>query len=281
MTVREALMEATGRLRAAGVEAPWLDAELLLARALDTDRTGLYREPERVLTRTEQDRLEQTLLRRQAREPMAYISGRREFWGLDMAVTPAVLVPRPETELLVEEALKAVGSRTREVLILDLCTGSGCVAVALACGLPRARVVATDLSAEALAVARTNARTHGVAERVAFRQGDLWEPVEDLAGRIDVVTANPPYIPTSRIGALAPEVSRYEPSVALDGGQDGLAVIRRIVEEAWRFLRPGGILLMEVGEEGIPPLPALERYRSMAVSPDLSGTPRVVRLERA
>ena len=180
--------------------------------------------------------------RRAQREPLQYITGRQEFWGLDFMVTPDVLIPRPETELIVETALAACQDRSRPLTIIDLCTGSGCIAISLAKELPAARIFATDTSAKALAVARENARRHGVSDRIRFLEGDLFGPLEelDLQGQVDIIVSNPPYVPSGDRPALQPEVRDYEPELALFAGPEGTEIHRRIIGTAPRFLKKNG-----------------------------------------
>jgi release factor glutamine methyltransferase len=229
--------------------------------------------------------------RRERREPTGYVVGHREFWNLDIEVRPGVLVPRPETELLVEEALSrlspegagpdaspvpANASRESVVRIVDVGTGSGCIAVTLARWLPHAEVVATDASEEALDVARRNAVRHDVLGRMRFMKADL---LSGVAGPFDVVVSNPPYVPAAEIAGLQPEVRDYEPLQALAGGDDGLDVIRRLVPEAAAVLRPGGWLMFEFGfgqADGVRAVIAAEARLNLAeIRDDLAGIPRV------
>lgn len=190
------------------------------------------------------DTYERLLARRAGREPLAYITGVREFWALDFEVTPGVLIPRPETELIVEAALALFPGSNDRLTIVDVGTGSGCLAVSLAIERPASTVVATDVSPAALEVARRNARRHGVDGRVTFHEADLFAPGVD---RVDLIVSNPPYVPAPSRPALQPEVRDHEPSVALFGGSDGLALVGRLVAEAPLHLRPGGYLIFEFG----------------------------------
>lgn len=294
-TVEEALRAGELLLEGAGIAGGRLDAECLLAHALGVVRWRLVLLRERRLTTAEFAAYLRMLQRREQREPVAYLVGGREFWSLPLAVSRDVLVPRPETETLVETALAvwraADGdSRQRETdnrqpgtgtpLIVELCTGSGAVAIALARELPGARVLATDISWRALGVARANARAHGVAERVGFLRGDVWRPLASLSGaaRADLVVANPPYVPSGLLAALMPEV-RWEPRRALDGGPDGLRIVREIVAGAPDRLRPGGHLLLEIGEDqGAAVRELLEATGSLEACrlvQDLAGRDRV------
>jgi len=282
-SLHERLADARQTMVRAGIPADEaaLDAEVLARHVLECDRATL-------LTRARDPipsafgRLYQTLVdRRAAREPLAYIVGHREFWGLEFEVTPAVLIPRPETELIVEEALSAIPSRDAARLIVDVGTGSGCLAVALAIEFPPAALVATDASREALEVAERNAERHNVLGRIAFVYTDLLRAVS--SGTADLIVCNPPYVPDGDAATLQPEVGRYEPPSALYGGPDGLDVIRRVLTDARQHLAAGGWLIVEFGfgqEAGVREAArglgwSVERVRS-----DLQGIPRVAVLRR-
>jgi release factor glutamine methyltransferase len=255
-----------------GVDAPRLTAELLLAHALGCDRLRLYLDFDRPLGEAELSRFRELVRRRAEGEPTAYLTGTREFHGHRLSVDARVLVPRPETELLAEAALAALPEGGAA---LDLCTGSGALAVALALGRPGARVTAVELSPEALEVARANAAALGAA--VAFLQGDLYAPLPPGA-RFDVVVSNPPYVPTGELERLPREVRR-EPRLALDGGPDGLAVLRRVVAGAPAVLAPGGTLALEMHESHEAALPTLCLEAGFAAAEarrDLAGLPRLV-----
>jgi release factor glutamine methyltransferase len=237
------------RLAADGVADPPPPIELIAARLLDLPRERLDSGVDRPPTPEESDRLRRALDRIAAGEPAAYILGAATFLGREFEVTRDTLIPRRDTEELVRIVLREVRSRPSpgRLRLLELGTGSGCVAITLALELPAATVIATDLGAACLAVAGRNARRHGVADRVTLVQGDLFEPVARLAGGgpFDVIVSNPPYIPTGRIGAMGPAVARHEPHLALDGGADGLDFHRRILAEAPRYLAPGGLVFLE------------------------------------
>lgn len=233
-----------GYFREKGIDSPRLEAELLLAHALGTTRMGLYLEFDKPLDREEVARY-RTLVRRRARgEPSAYLVGGREFWSLRFEVGPGVLIPRPETERLVEEALGEMGEAGR---FLDLGTGSGAIAVALLTERPGWTATAVEISPPAAAIARCNAEKLGVADRLDLREGSLFGPVE--GERFDLIVSNPPYVPSGEIEALAAEVAHHEPREALDGGVDGLDLIREIVADAPARLAPGGRLLVEFGAD--------------------------------
>jgi release factor glutamine methyltransferase len=273
--------EAAGRLSAAGVPEPDRDAELLLLHALGIDRAELHARPERPVPRETAARYRELVRRRSRREPLQYLTGVQEFWSLPFRVTPAVLIPRPESEGILEAllALPLPGGPGRPRL-LDLGTGSGCLAIAAAHALRDARVVAVDSSGEALEVARENARLLGVADRVAFVQGDLAAALRSGGTRFDAVLSNPPYIAAADIEALAPEVRDHEPRPALTPGPDPLSVHRRILAEAPDLLAPGGWLVVEIGagqESAIRSLYAAHgRIGLQSIRPDLAGIPRVV-----
>jgi release factor glutamine methyltransferase len=244
-TIEAVLRWAADDFRARGIDAPRLDAELLLSRALASTRIQLIVDSKRPLTADELARFRALVKRRRAREPVAYILGEREFYGRPFRVDRRVLVPRPDSEALVDAAL----DRTRHVSLsmraLDLCTGSGCIAITLGRERPTSRVTGADISDGALSVARDNALRLG-AYNAAFRSGDLFDAV-DPAARFDVITANPPYIAAPEIEGLQPEVRDFEPRLALDGGPDGLDFMRAIVGRASAHLAPGGVLAVEVG----------------------------------
>jgi len=285
VTIKTLLAEAEANLSEQGIATPRLEAEALLARILATNRVHLFSHLSSPVSPLHQAAFQHALERRVRREPLAYITGAREFWSLDFAVTPAVLIPRPETELVVETALKLITqkrapspleregqeegniqkmarhpllhplpSRERKaedcasrLTILDVGTGSGCIAIALATELPGVEFWAVDVSHSALTVAQGNAQRHNVAQRIHFLQGDLFSPLKKDEQRFDFIVANPPYIVRSDLATLQPEVREWEPRTALDGGEDGLDFYRRLVKESPTYLHPGGCLLMELG----------------------------------
>jgi release factor glutamine methyltransferase len=282
MTVHDHVMTARQRLVRAAIpdDEAAIDAELIARAVLGWDRaTFLSKRRERPPDNFP-PRFETLVTRRERREPMAYILGRREFWGLDFEVTPDVLVPRPETETLVEEALARArgGERMR---LADVGTGSGCLAITLACRLPRARAVATDVSAAALQVARRNATRHGVLDRVRFVQADL---LSGLHGPFELIVSNPPYIPTAALRDLQPEVRNYEPAGALAGGPDGLDVVRALLEQAATRLSAGGWLILEFGwgqaARLAAEIAARPVYELEVIQPDLQGIPRTAVIRR-
>ena len=265
-----------------GVESPRLNIELLLAHLLGKRRLDLYMEFERELDEPTLAKLREMVKRRAAGEPLQYITGEAEFCGLKFAVDRRVLIPRPETELLVETVLEQVKSRltlhVSRLTLVDLGTGSGCVAVALAKKMDGAEVYATDSSAEAVAVARGNAARHGVEKKIRFLQGDLLSVIPDSL-RVDVLVSNPPYIASGALAGLPKEVRDFEPVQALVAGEDGLKVIRRIVSDASRFLLPDGVLALELGagqRAVVEPLCVAHGLQVTKVVKDLQGHERVI-----
>ncbi len=240
LAVAQALAWARDELQGVGQDVAQLDGEVLLSHVVGHDRTWLYTHPEFPLAPQQMDAYVRLVRRRTAHEPVAYLIGHKEFYGLDFVITPAVLVPRPETELLVETALELVADRGKTSVVADVGTGGGVVAVTLAVKLPRARLLATDFSSHALSVARHNAARHGVAQRVRFIQADL---LQAFNAAFDLIVSNPPYLCSEEVG----EHLSWEPRAALDGGPDGLAVIRRLLHQARCLLGSGGALLMELG----------------------------------
>ena len=278
MNVLEALRQAR-RLLPPVSDEPELEAELLLRHCLGVDRASLYRLLTAELSEEEQQRFRDLVRRRLIHEPTAYIIGHKEFFGLDFEVTPAAIIPRPETEVLVELAIEAAHKKplADALPIADVGTGSGAIAVALASALPQGKITATDTSQEALELAQRNARRHQVDKRIRFLQSDL---LDRLPGRVDVLVANLPYVTTADWKALPPEIKDHEPREALDGGPDGLRVIERLLEEAPARLSPSGVLLAEIGDMQGRAAKAAARAAfpeaAVKVMPDLSGRDRVL-----
>ena len=243
-TVADVLVAAARRLRGAGVAQPRLDAGVLLGHVLGATRAVLIADPDRPLSPAEGQQFAALAARRAAREPVSHITGEREFWGLKFRVTPTVLDPRPDSETVVEAALEALGDRTRAWRVLDLGTGSGCLLLAVLHELPNAFGIGVEISAQALAVCRENAERLGLARRAAFLRGS-WGAA--LAGRFDLILANPPYIVDAEFADLEPEVARREPRIALAGGADGLDAYRALAADLRRLLAPGGSAAIEVG----------------------------------
>jgi release factor glutamine methyltransferase len=276
-------MQGVRRLLGAGIDSARLDAELLLGCALGASREELILAAAKNVSVAESYRYEDLLVRRLNREPLAYITGRQEFWSLDFLVSGDVLVPRPETEMLVEFALSHLPEANNNELprILELGTGSGAIAVALATELPQAQIVATEISPAALAIARRNASRNGVSDTILFLEGDLFSALaEDLENYFDLIISNPPYIPRDQVSKLDAEVSRWEPRAALDGGVDGLDFYRRIAEQAPGYLRQRGAVAVEIGAAMGAVVSALFRNRAAYVDTqvhqDYSGRDRVV-----
>lgn len=276
-TVREALAAATASLRQGGIENPRLDAEVLLAFVLQTTRTSLYINMESTVPEPDRVRYISLVQRRLTGEPVAYITGHREFMSLAFRVDRNVLIPRPETELLVEEALTI-----KPLSIIDVGTGSGAIAVSLAYYLPTSLVTAVDIYPDALGIAAANAENHGVADRITFVQGNLLEPLDnpELFGRFDLIAANLPYIPSGEMNNLPVDVRRFEPATALDGGADGLYYYRLLGPGAYRLLKNSGILLLEIGYGQFAELKdflAVLGYANITVVKDLAGLDRIVK----
>ena len=276
-TIREILTDAIPRLERAGVDTPRLDAEVLLAHVLGRDRGWVWAHPEFQPAADDCARFAALLARRERREPLAYLLGEREFYGRPFTVTPDVLVPRPETELLVE-AVAAWAHRQRAAVLADIGSGSGAIAVTLALELPNTHIFAVDLSPRALDVARCNAARHGVEERVTFLAGDLLQPLRDAGiSALDAIIANLPYIAEEEYAALMPEVRDYEPVLALQAGEGGLALIRRLIIEAPALLASEGLLALELGAgqaEQVRRELQQADWRDITVIEDYSGIPR-------
>ncbi|HKB07414.1 MAG TPA: peptide chain release factor N(5)-glutamine methyltransferase [Candidatus Polarisedimenticolia bacterium] len=273
------IAEGRATLEAAGVPEARRDAEVLLAHVLSIDSARLLAHPETSVEPEAAARYRDLLRRRAGREPLQHLTGVQEFWSLAFRVSPATLIPRPETEGILEAFFRL--NRGPAPAIVDVGTGSGCLAVVVAREVPGARVLACDLSEGALRVARDNAATHGVAGRIEFRRGDLFGPLRgDLEGGIDFILSNPPYVREDELEGLMPEVRDHEPLAALVAGPDGLAVHRRLAGEAADFLKPGGHLIVECGSGQDVPLRGLYRdhpgLELVAIQPDLAGIPRIL-----
>ena len=272
------------RLVDSGVESAMLDAACLMEAASGIPRWRFILDPEQPIPSDRSRLLESMLSRREAREPIAYILGVKEFWSLPLAVSPDVLIPRPDTETLVEAVLDKV--RHLAPIIVDLGTGCGAIALTLAVEVPHALIYALDRSPGACRIARRNVKTLGLTSRVHCVQGDLFEPLRmiDAGGGCDLIVSNPPYIPSGACGALPPEIAAYEPVEAIDGGPDGLRYYRRIIEEAPAYLREGGWLALEVGDGQAPAVMGLirktEAFGPAEVRQDVAGRDRVVLAQR-
>jgi release factor glutamine methyltransferase len=295
MDNRAALRQAMAILRAAQVPSHTLAAELLLMHALGRDRAWIYTHPEDALEPAALDRYFMLVERRAAGEPTQYLTGKQEFWGLEFEVTAAVLIPRPETEHVVEVALERLGSRGIKIdmktgapspplRISDVGTGSGCLAVVLAHELPHAEILATDISASALEIARRNSDRHGVADRVQLLQTDLLTSVNE-ANSFDLIVSNPPYIARNESHQLSREVRDHEPASALFAGATGTEIYPRLVKQAASVLRRRGILVLELGYNSLDHVRALlygqPAWVNVSVTNDLAGIPRVIAAERS
>ena len=300
LQLKPALEAAERRLRASAVGSPRMNAEVLLMFTLACDRAYLYAHPERELTEVEVERYGEALDERVRGVPAQYITGHQEFWGLDLIVTPAVLIPRPETEHVVEAVLELVRTtwRPAEVpathsghssgpRIIDVGTGSGCIALALAAELPNAEILASDISADALEIARINAVRLQLSSRITFLQSDLLggitrsedphRPPDHQSPIFDFVVANPPYVGEGEADKVQREVRKFEPQQAVFAGHDGLDVITRLIPQAQAYLRPGGWLVLEIGYTQEQPVRALlGGWREVRTVPDLQGIPRVI-----
>jgi release factor glutamine methyltransferase len=295
LSVRSILREGIGRLREARVSSETLAAEVLLLHSLGRDRTWLYSHADEQLDPYRVASYFTLIARRVAGEPTQYLTGKQEFWRLEFEVTPAVLIPRPETEHVVEVALERLGAAgiqiemktgapSRPLGIADVGTGSGCLAVALAYELPHAKIFATDISAEAIEVARRNAARHGVASRILFFQTNLLDGVSLSPLPFDLIVSNPPYVARRERASIEREVREHEPDAALFGGPTGIELYSRLIEQAGRLLRPRGNLVLELGYGAADSVRALlgaqPGWANVCVTNDLAGIPRVLAAER-
>lgn len=288
MTGLDLLQWATNTLKDHQIENSRLNAELLLAHSLSLNREELYVGLHRELKEAEKGALERLIQRRISGEPLQYILGQQEFWSINFKVDPRVLIPRPETELLVEQSLRILSEKAFEQnpSVLEIGTGSGAIAVALAKEVTHIFLVATDISRDALVLAKENAKSAGVQDRIQFVSGDLlgpFQPSEETKA-FDLILSNPPYIVRSEIGSLAKEVRDYEPVIALDGGRDGLEFYRRLVSQAPSSLREGGWLLLEVGQAQAQwvakQIQESGTFLEPQILPDLAGIERVVKAQK-
>jgi release factor glutamine methyltransferase len=297
MDVRGALRTGISLLREKQVASYTLAAELLLLYVLGRDRAWLYAHPEEPINSERLDRFLSLIARRANGEPTQHLTGKQEFWSLEFEVTPDVLIPRPETEHVIEVALDRLALRELRAgrpqktngegfLIADIGTGSGCLAIALAKELTEATIYATDISPPALVVAHRNAVRHGAEKRVCFLESDLSRPLATDGGKesaFDLIVSNPPYIPRRDANTLAREVRDHEPAIALYGGEEGYELYAGLIALAERHLKPGGIFVAELGHESLPavqPLLDAGQWTAVGVSNDLAGIPRVIAAER-
>lgn len=285
-TLGEVIAEARRLLEQAGIESAEQEALWIVEHVLRLPVHHVLTNRDRVLSLTELAATRGLLKRRAGREPLQYILGTQEFCGLEFHVNPAVLIPRPETELLMEYVAQRIPAE-RQATIVDVCTGSGCIAVAIARRRPRARVIAIDLSNSSLAVARQNAMRHEVCERITWLEGDLLRPLAEkgLEGRIDVIVSNPPYIAEAEWATLQPEVRLFEPRGALVAGHQGTELHERLLREADRYLSPTGAVIMEIGAGQASAIrriiERMAEYRFHRLIYDEAGLERVVIIERA
>ncbi len=283
-TILKLLEWTTSYFNSHAIEGPRAAAEILLAHVLSLQRVDLYLRYDQPLMPAELEGFKMLIRRRVRHEPVAYITGCREFWSMDLAVSRDVLIPRPETECLVEQALarlNAPGAVDGQHL-LDLGTGSGAIILALAASRPASLCFASDVCERSLRVAQANARRHELEGRIHFLCGDWLRPLRDRKVFFDMIVSNPPYVPSGRIKTLAPEIHAYEPARALDGGEDGLACVRRLIAEAPGFIRPGGHLMLEIGHDQAGAIgqiaTASGRYEDPVFSRDYAGHDRVAAL---
>jgi release factor glutamine methyltransferase len=287
MTLFEVLKGSADVLKDHRVENPRLNAELLLAQCLGFSRETLYANLRREIQTEEKKALDELLRRRMAGEPLQYLLGHQEFWSVDLKVDPRVLIPRPETEVLVDQALSILATSSGRVpRVLDIGTGSGAIVIALTNEFVEIFAVATDISQEALQVAKENARKVGVDQRIRFVRGDLLHPFRPLTGGVfDLILSNPPYICRSDIEELTREVKDHEPRLALDGGEDGLDFYRRMSRQVPSYLRKGGWLLVEIGQGQGTEISTLFEQSGCFSAPelvrDLSGIERVIKVQKA
>jgi release factor glutamine methyltransferase len=283
MNLREALKLAVAELRAANVPSPVLAAELLLMHVVSASRAWVYAHIDDPLDSAAAEQYRALIAKRATGTPTQYLTGIQEFWGMEIEVTPDVLIPRPETEHVVEVTLARLGQeRSREALrVVDVGTGSGCIALALARELPGASIFATDISLRALAVARRNAAHHDLADRIAFVEASLLAPFPPRS--LDVVVSNPPYVSRKDAASLAREVREHEPHLALFAGEKGMEVYPALIAEAGERLVAGGLLVLELGydvSERVEALLDTDEWREINITSDLAGIPRVIAANR-
>jgi release factor glutamine methyltransferase len=282
-TIADLIAEAGRALAGAGVPEARREAASLVGHVTGQGRTFLLTHPETIIARAGVQRLREMIGRRAAGEPLQYITGRQEFYGLDFEVNRDVLIPRPETELLVEKALELLRGKSAPTRVLDVGTGSGCIAIAILHELREARAVSLDLSVRALRVAARNAERHNVHERLAFAASDCFAALDPARAVFDMIVSNPPYVAKESLAGLQREVRDYEPRMALTPGGDGLRIIRRLLKDSARFLTMGGHLLIEIGfdqHEAINQLLERDVWELLDIHKDLQGIPRTVALRK-
>ncbi len=283
VSIAESILEAAETLRQAGISDPRREAGSLLQYIINRDRTFIISHAEDLVTAEQQQNFRRCVARRAGGEPLQYITGRQAFFGLDFEVTKDVLIPRPETELLVETALSLLDASGAAPFVCDVGTGSGCIAVALLHQHQRAFALGIDLSEAAIRVAQRNARRHSVTERIAFFVSDCFAAMRHGEARFDLVVSNPPYVAGLALDGLQREVRDHEPRVALTPGTDGLSIIRRLLSESAGFLKPSGHLLVEIGfDQGAVVDRLIDRkvWKLLDIHSDLQGIPRIVALEK-
>ena len=286
-TIAEAILHGTNKLRKAGVAEARREAGSLLGYLLERDRTFIISHAEDAITPDDDEAFVRLIEERAKGKPLQYITGNQEFFGLDFEVTPDVLIPRPETELLVEIALKLLPNLEASAFFCDVGTGSGCVAITLLYERQNARGVAIDISPAAIEVAKRNSAKHAVSDRLEFLISDGFAEVYGKEILFDVILSNPPYIPASDLEGLQREVRDYEPHLALEAGADGLSIIRRLLADVGVYLKPGGYFLFEIGfdqsdaiEKLIAPMVASGHWKLLDIYSDLQGIPRTVALQK-
>jgi len=287
LSVADTVNSATLQLSEAGIANARLDAEALLSHVLRKNRAWIITHGENSLDDASSAIFRDAIGRRTKREPLQYIIGNQEFWGLEFMVTPDVLIPRPETEFIIEAALATIEDRIGPARIIDLCTGSGCIAVSLAKELSGAHVLAIDTSARALLVAKKNAANHGVSDRIRFFEGDLFEPLKqfDMPGQMDLIVSNPPYVRADELDTLQPEVRDFEPEMALIAGPEGTELAKRIIQLAPKYLKKNGALIMEMGLGQAAALRNIAgktgAYTAPEIIKDLAGIERIMVARKA
>ncbi len=284
ISISELILEATKDLQLAGVPDPRREADGLMQFVTEEERTFLLTHPEGLVSEEQAKLFRRFVARRGSGEPLQYLTGRQDFFGLEFEVTPDVLIPRPETELLVEAALKLTDSSKGAPYICDVGTGSGCIAIALLHKLSHASALGLDISEPAIRVARRNAMRHSVTERIEFIVSDCFSALEPRPVVFDLIVSNPPYVASNAWEGLQREVRQHEPRTALVSGSDGLSMIRRLLSESPAFLQPGGHLLFEIGfDQGATVERLIDRshWKLLGIEDDLQGIPRIVVLERA
>jgi len=282
--IKELLEVSADYLKDKGIESPRLTAELLLSHALGLDRISLYLRFDQPLTHPELSRYRSLIARRIRHEPLQYITGIKEFWSLEFAVDQRALIPRPETETLVEKSVAILKERAERhsnaPMVLDMCTGCGAIAVAIAMEIPEACLWATDISEEALELAQLNAKKHGVSHRIVFKKGDLWAALDYTLPKFDLIVSNPPYVPSEEFETLPQEIKDYEPRIALDGGPKGTEILTRIFKEAPEYIIPGGWIIVELDPRQVDSIMRFiketRRYGQVRLEKDYTGTNRFI-----